>query len=295
MNPFDLPIDTFLIAYGAYLVASFALATFIRWFTRLPVAGPPSEDPQLSLYEVAYLGGGEERVLQAALARLVRAHVFEYDHSRHVITLTSTALPPDASDIEREFCAEVRNVQNREAAQMVAQRLSRALQPARTRLEGLGLLAREREMRIARWGPIALMAIALALGGARFLIEILTAVVSLFSRVADMRDTFRETHLLIQVVQFSMAIGLMYFSRRILRSRRGDAVLSRLRAKHAHLELRAGHRLSELSDDELVLAIGIFGHAVLLGGPLAALEPIFATADFARNGGGWGHPAGFAP
>ncbi len=281
MNPLTLPPLPFLGLYGTIVATSFVLAAYVRWYTRLPAAGAPSDDPELSPYEIAYLGGGEERALQATIARLVRARVFDYDRDKRVLTRVSDTPPPDASHIENAFHTVAQRVMGESDAEAVAEELACVLHPVRTRLEDLRLLVAPREKWLAHWGPIGLASIAVAVGATRAVIHYWHAWNAPPGASAAELDAFEVIG---QVSAIVLTLGTTFFSRRVLRSRRGDAVLSRLQKKHAHLEFRAGRRLAELSDEELLLAIGLFGHSVVLGGPLGALEAIFEGAERATSG-----------
>src|SRR3954471_15276040 len=62
----------FLPVYAAVLAATFGLALALRWRLRAP--GPCRDEPALTRYEaVAYLGGGPERAIAAALGSLMES------------------------------------------------------------------------------------------------------------------------------------------------------------------------------------------------------------------------------
>ena len=71
MNPFDLRGPDFLVVYLVVFAVVMALAGLLRWYLRLPGGEPQLEVTELSPYEIAYLAGGENLAVNAAIARLV--------------------------------------------------------------------------------------------------------------------------------------------------------------------------------------------------------------------------------
>src|SRR5260370_20282838 len=101
MNPLDLQGPEFLGLYVVLFVAAVAAAFFLRRFLRLPGDEPSREALDLSPYEVAYLAGGEELTVNAAMARLVHENVLAVDAINRRLAKQTDELREDASEQER--------------------------------------------------------------------------------------------------------------------------------------------------------------------------------------------------
>src|SRR5262249_23710666 len=91
----------------------------------------------------------------------------------------------------------------------------------------------------------------------------------------------------------SAVVAFVALARKVHRSRRGDEALTRLQGKNSAMEFQAGRRAGELSGEDLLLAVGLFGMGILAGGPLAGMQtaflpPVRANAWANTLGSGWG-------
>src|SRR5262249_28815318 len=100
MNPLDWRGPEFLAFYVVLFLAAVAVAFFLRRFLRLPGDEPSQEALELSPYEVAYLAGGEELAVNAAMARLVHEEVLAVDAVKRRLTRQSDQAPRDAGKLE---------------------------------------------------------------------------------------------------------------------------------------------------------------------------------------------------
>src|SRR5262245_27126155 len=93
MNPFDLPGPAFLTLYGILLAGAVVMALLLRRWLRQP-PDDPAELPVLSPYEVAYLTGGEELAVNAALTRLVDEGVLDVDTGQRKVSMRTGMVGP---------------------------------------------------------------------------------------------------------------------------------------------------------------------------------------------------------
>ncbi len=175
--------------------------------------------------------------------------------------------------LSRAILASTKSARGAPLRAAVDARLVDAILPLRARLEGLGLLVMRREKWIARWLPFYIGLIPAAIGAIRFLYQ--------FDE-----QGFRGDYDTLKILAYwGYAVAANSFGRSLHRSRRGDKAFARLKTRYAVLEFRAGHRIGELSSEDVIRAVGLFGHGVLLGGPLAALHPALPAVETreARN------------
>jgi hypothetical protein len=107
--------------------------------------------------------------------------------------------------------------------------------------------------------------IRLACAGVVFL-AFLFGLVKVFVGVAR----GRPVGFLIALLVVTAIVAIVFLVKGPFRTRRGDGLLRRLRDDNAALEYAAGRRVAGLSDDDLVLSLGLFGLGVLAVGPLSA-------------------------
>lgn len=263
MNPFDLPGPQFLLFYAVLFVVLMGLAAYFRWSLRLPSDDIDIESLKPS--EVAYLAGGADRAIDAAIARLVHSQVLAVDTSQGRLT-KKRDVPVDAPKLERaivlaaaaEGGAKIADV--REAAKT-------GLEPIRERLEELGLVVDSRTA-TPRIFPLVVA-----------LIVPLVGVIKIGVGVS--RD--RPVGFLVFGTIFAAIVALAAFARPVLRSRRGDRVLARLKDDNAAMEVQIGRRADDLSGDDLMLAVGLFGVGVLSTGPLVDLHSALRKSSSANS------------
>lgn len=82
----------FLLLYGVALVVVVAFAVYLRWAVRRPRLAEPGPVADANL--VAYLAGGEERVVETALARLVEQGAVRVTRKGMVTRTTDTVADP---------------------------------------------------------------------------------------------------------------------------------------------------------------------------------------------------------
>lgn len=270
MNPLDLPGPQFLAFYAVLYLAAVAVGALLRWFLRQPGDELPPTEFDLSPYEVAYLRGGEELAVNAAIARLVHQDVVAVDASSRKLKLHGEELPAGASQLERVVHAAVKGDAG-ETIAAVRSAVSPQLAPLKRRLQDLGLLVAGDQARIARFLPLAIVLLAPLLGVVKIIVGI---------------SRGRPVEILIVFCILSTIVAFLGFIRPVHRSRRGDRALVQLRTDNAAMEFQVGRRVEELSGDDLVLALGLFGMGILAGGPMADLQTALKPPSSSSGCGG---------
>jgi uncharacterized protein (TIGR04222 family) len=264
MNPFDLPGPAFLPLYAAVFAAGLALAIFLRLRLRGPEPDPPHEPPALDPYEMAYLAGGPQRAVDAALARLVQDGAFRVESRRRQL-VRQGHLPAGAHPLEKRLHPGLLANPQRTVDELRG-RVTTQMEKIRTRLQKLGLVV----------GRIQLLPPAVMLGVAFF------GVVKIV--VGATRD--KPVGFLVLACIGTGLVALKGFGRPVHRSRRGDRVLAQLKRQHAALRETARARLGDLPSPDLSLAVGLFGLGVLAKGPLSRLQTLLRPPSPPGGGDG---------
>jgi uncharacterized protein (TIGR04222 family) len=253
MGPFDWPAADFLALFAAVVAGGALLALLARWALRSP-GGAPAEVPALHPYEVARLAGGPTRAMHAAVARMLQAGQLTLGKSTG--KLFREAEPPaDAHPFEKRLY-EV--AQGRLSVYNVTDSLGTETSALARRLQELGLELNEVQAGRARWAPVGVLAAVALFGLLKMAVD------------AGRGQAFDQVLLLACAVPVGLAVWAWFFQPH--RSRRGDRLLQQLREQHAALEAHAGRQPDELPTADLLLAVGLFGVAVLDTGPLASLR-----------------------
>ena len=107
-NAFDLNGPVFLTLYVMMLLGAGAVAAFVRWRIYGPAEEPRNPAPDLDPYEIAYLAGGSDLVMNTAFARLCHGQALAPDEEQRHLTV-QTSPEPDAHPVEQAVFRSVRN------------------------------------------------------------------------------------------------------------------------------------------------------------------------------------------
>lgn len=274
MNVLDLRGPQFLQLYLALLAAVTIAAILLRWLLRSPADDLPWPLPKYLPLELAYLSGGPQGAVNAAIAGLVQSGAIEVDAA----TRRLSAQPKDcrnATVLERVVYSLAAKGSGkiddlRAAAKPMADEFA-------FRLQKQGLVLSDERATVVRLFPAMLILALLALGIAKIYVGI---------------SRNRPVEILIFLCIVTAAIAVPFIAKRPLRTRRGDRVLGKIKSQNAALEETASTGAKYLSDEDLTLAFALFGPAVLAGGTLTNLR----TALFPppRQSDGWFHGCGSA-
>ena len=245
-----------LLTFAAGAAATWVVAVALRWWCRGPSGGAPPV-AELDPYETAYLAGGKDAVLPAAVAALVDQNFLKVD-----ATGTRLARDPAAGDAVPPHPVEhaVWNAVIPGAA-VTLEELNRGCSlPAAPseRLVSLGLTV-----------PRGFAAAGLALPLAVALLAPLLA--ALWMLVGPARGN--SSSLQIALCVLATLAAAVAFGPPLHRTRRGDRVLAEFQAKHANLRTAVRAGADSHSGSELARAVALFGIAVLAAGPWA---PVYA-------------------
>jgi uncharacterized protein (TIGR04222 family) len=252
----------FLPIYAWVLAALLALAVGLRWCLRAPGAGQPSG--ALGTYEAAYLAGGPDRALAAALGALLESETLAFENTPAWSlrrTRLSGAVAPGAPPLERALATRGGGaLWDRDLRASL--RALPEVHALRERLEADELLLSRDEARRARLWPLLVMSLGVPFG---------------IPRLARGLSHHRPSGFLILMIA-AAALATLAFARRAFRSRRGDTALDDWRR-------RADADEAPLSDAALIASAGA-GAVIAVGAAFA--EPAAARERWRGN---WGSVA----
>jgi uncharacterized protein (TIGR04222 family) len=264
-NPFDLEGKDFLSQFlWPLLFAAFALGLAIRWFMK----GSAGDDvPALNWADAAYLTGGKNRLLTAAIARAVQTGSAKVSDDRQML---DRAGPEPADPLERAVWKAL-PVAKREFLKLrdlgTAVELAYAERAEGLKAEGL-LLTSDRRLGVWFLTVLPLLLVALGAGVPRLVMGVAN----------DKPSGYLVVTLIGSFLAFVILCGLTP-----RRTRKGDAALARLKAEHGMLK----HAKLAGGGYDAGLAVALFGTAALVG---TALDPVTswyprATGEASYSGG----------
>jgi uncharacterized protein (TIGR04222 family) len=267
MNPLDLSGPEFLSFYVAVLGASAGVALVLRWLLRLPSAEPGEDVPELTPYEAAYLGGGPDLAVHAAIANLAHRRVLAVQPVERKVSVQDL-LPSGAHRLERRI---YHAAGEGETISQVRADASTVVDKLRKRLQEDGLILADERATVIRFFSGLLLALVTLLGLAKIVVGL---------------ERGRPVGFLVALTFVSLGVAIVFFTKRPLRSRRGDQVLARLQEQNAALRSAAGSRPEQLAAEDLVLALGLFGMGIIATGPVADVRTAVQPSP-GSGGGGW--------
>lgn len=277
MNPFDMSGPEFLFIYVVVLgVGTIAAVGFRRWLRSPGGAAPTHLAGNLSPYEIAYLAGGAQGAVDAAIVRLLHQGVLRCAATPGKLARGNENLPSKAEPIEKVVSGAVGTGGDTPTAKVRAA-VSATTQTLDRRLVDMGLvLSGAQRDRVQAASAFVILAI-----GCFGLIKVFVGV-----------SRERPVGILIALLVLTAIVALVFFLKRPLRSRRGDAVLAQLRHENSALQYGARKDAAALAATDLVLAFGLFGTGILAGGPLRNMLPAFKNAQGATAAGSSGSSCG---
>jgi uncharacterized protein (TIGR04222 family) len=243
----------FLGFFAASAVVALAGAWWLRRYLSLPGGG--AEGITLaSSYDAAMLAGGPERAFVAAVARLVQLGVIAARDGR--LFRSDQPAPADLSVLERTIVGQCTATGT--PSRDVYAAASDALDSIQAGLAERGLAVDGSIRAQAHLVPLAVALAVPAIGVAKIW-------------VGMMRN--RPVGFLCVLELIVVALALALFLRKPLASRRGLAVLRKLKEEYAGLK-SDGPGLLQRSDADsyLPLAVGLFGTAMLADTALAGVD-----------------------
>jgi uncharacterized protein (TIGR04222 family) len=262
-----------LLLYVVVLGVGIVVAALLRRALRGPAAESGRELPELSPYEIASLSGGRKWAVDAAIAALVQRGALELDKEAHRLRAPTGTPSPD-DPLERAVFQAVASRRDGATVREVRRDAGHTLSLLEDRLTAEGLRVSPGRKLLVRVLPFATL-LAIGLFGFEKL------------RVGIARE--KPILLLGGLLAVTGLVALVFLAKRIVRSRRGDDVLARLKAEHQALRATAASNPEALGQNELMLAMCLFGMGVIAIGPLSDVHRMLLPP--AAGGSGCGGAA----
>lgn len=261
-NPMNFTGPEFLTFYISLVVMGIALAAWLR-FSLCLVSANINQQPDLNTYEIAFLAGGNHRLIMAAIASLVKqGYVEVLKEGKLVVTGKIDAI---ADPVEKAVAQDILATDG--AIKQVFQKSQGMKDSIRSCLEQLGLFLSDAQALKAQIYPSLIVVILLGIGLCKMAVGI-------------SRD--KPVGLLLICIFGLLVLGARFFVKP-QRSRYGEIIFNDLRNRLQHL------KTANSSDSELVLAVAFFGATVLMADmALADLYQMLTPTAVASSGGDGG-------
>jgi uncharacterized protein (TIGR04222 family) len=259
-NPLDFKGPEFLSFYLSVASAAIVLAFIGRWYLRKPALQSPDESSSLDAYEIAYLAGGKDRAVDAAIASLVqRGHLQPLTRTLDL----RTALPSNSHPLER---AIAQSIGTSGRPDKIRKAVTSATNSIEDRLQNLGLLVNSSQAKLVQWLPALPVFAVLLLGIAKIIVGI---------------SRQKPVGFLVVLCIITAIVGFVLLTKPH-RSRYGDRTLNKLLANYSALK-----NPSTADTDQLGLAFGLFGSVVLANSSFPNLKRLLVQPEStgSRSGG----------
>lgn len=266
MNPFDLRGPEFLL----FFALCFAGAIGVRIFARRWLGEPQStQHGYTNPYGIAFLAGGAEAAIRAAVAALFHAGLVEVqDHTVSAVTGSQAALSlagvrPTGMAVDAFPHAVLQKLRGRRCSQLELESVCRLeLQSLRQSLVHAGLLPSDQALRRLRVFDF--------IGWAVLLMGVIKVGVGLH------RD--KPVALLVMGLIAGAIVWAITSIRNNDSSQRAKALLRDLQWDHVALKTTAFAQPEQVGPDDIALAYGLFG-VLVFGGSLTALREVVFAGD----------------
>lgn len=253
-NPLDWSGGEFLLLYLGLLLATILAAYVLR-----RPAGPELERlPQLGTYEIAYLAGGPDRVVEAALAELSRDARIQWDPANRRYRVIG-----DGRDLDGPARYVLGAIATDGRAAGLRRRAGAGVEALRHRLTDLGLMPTRAQEAVSKLRAATLFLALIAFGVLKIAVGI---------------GRERPVAFLVGLCFITFVVGMIAALTPQRQTRAGAEAIARLRALHSHA------RLAPRSSD-VALAVAITGVAVLSDTPYAHVAEV-RRADGSGAGSG---------
>jgi uncharacterized protein (TIGR04222 family) len=259
--------------YISIAVMGLIWATWLRFSLRLP-DDTINNNPDLNTYEIAFLAGGNRRMIMTAITSLVKqgcleivkeklpSGIFRTTRSKLVLR---TNIGNIADPIEKAVAQDILTTDG--TIEQAFQQSTTVEDSIRSRLQQLRLFLSNDQAFKAQLYPSLIVGILLGLGLCKLLVGIYC------DKPVDFLDV---------CVWVLLALGARFFVKPH-RSHYGDRIFNDLIARSQDL------KTSSSSDSKLVLAVAVFGATVLTAdSALADLYQMFASTSGGGGGGDGG-------
>ena len=277
-NPINFTGSDFLTFYISIGVMGIALASWLRFFLRLP-NDTRNQHPDLNTYEIAFLAGGNNRMIMSAITSLAKQGYVEVVKEKTPFFTSTTK--PQSKLFLREKIDNITDPVEKSVAQdilatdgeikQVFQKSTEMNDSIRSRLQQLGLVLSDAQALKAQIYPSLIVFILLGLGLSKMFVGI-------------SRD--KPVSLLFVCMSVLLASGFIFFLKPH-RSCYGDLIFNNFTNSLQHL------KTVNSRDSKLTLAVALFGVTVLTAdSALADLHQMLASttvvSGYSDSGGGDG-------
>jgi uncharacterized protein (TIGR04222 family) len=266
MNILDWRGPDFLELYIELFLAALAAGFFLRWALR-GTNEAQGAIRAVPAYEAAYLAGGNQSVLQSALATLTqRGQLSVNSDSRQIAPQQTPKADLRRSPVEAAVFAAFKGSPHTVAA------LKRRLDfpEIRQGLRRLGwVLTPGQLFKVQFVSSLPLLLL--------FILGLIKIGIGL--------DRERPVEFLILLSFVTLVVFILWLAKPPLRTRQGQKVLNDLRESSAALRTTARRSVAMLAPEDLGLAVGLFGLAALTDGPMTALAMALKPPPSANSGG----------
>lgn len=258
-NPLNFTGPDFISFYLFVATAAIMLAFGLRWYLRQPGSKEIDESNSLDAYEIAYLSGGHNRTVDAAIANLV--------HQGHLKLLNNSLelgnpLPIPSHQLEQKI---VQAISISGKPNYIRQTVKSPTRFIEKRLKEGGFLVNASQAKIVQRWPSLSLAMVLLLG-----------ITKIFVGISRQKPVGFLIILCIITAIFALGFLIQPY-----RSRYGDSTLSNLQAQHYNLR-----KPNILGNDDLALAFGLFGSMVLVDSAFIDLKNLLVPPPSTSSGGG---------
>ena len=254
LNPFDWRGPEFLLFYFALCAGCLFLSIWLRQKLREPGPDIGGQAEELDPYAMAFLNGGRILAVNTAIAHLIREKYFKIEGKAR-LGFSQGRLPQECTPLERSVFMEAHQTEGTKITEI---RLAAkpAVETIAQELKLRGLIVTDEQSGKAILYPLLVSGFCLLVG----LIKILVGL---------NRD--RPVGFLMMGCVAYLVVSLIVFVRPPLRSRKGDAVLEELKARHTDLK-NSTNNFDSLSSMEFTTGMGLFGLTFLADTSLADLR-----------------------
>lgn len=258
---------------------AYTVATFYREYVRSKGKSKPIEEISLHPYEIAYLNGGSDMVLQAALSYLVLKEVVTIEDSKLKVTPdpieklslihnaenSETAgrliLSDSIRDIEIKLCTSIQNRTWQEVGR-IKYKFKKDFETIRLKLVEEGLaMSPQKESRCKLVMILFFLVPPLCFG---------------MPRIIETFSTHRPVSHLAWLTLFSFGLPFIVTMIDFVRTTAGENYINDLKKKNMGLRQSLDSLNSPVSAEDLTLAVGVFGPTMLMAGAFSGLNMFFA-------------------
>jgi uncharacterized protein (TIGR04222 family) len=266
-NPLDFQGREFLSFYLSVASTVTLFAYFLRWYLRQPAKKSSGAVVSLHPYETAYLAGGQNRAIDAAIISLIQhGHLKPEPELRTLVP--QSPLPHNSHPLEQAIEQAARSSGE---VDQVRVSVANATDQICNHLKSLNLLMTESQNKAAQKLPAIGVFAVLLLGISKILVGI-------------SRD--KPVGFLVVLCMITAIIGCCFLCVPVFRSRYGDRVLADLKARYLNQQRVKSANTMLTTDPQLVLAFGLFGTVVLAESSLIDLRKVLAPPPNSADGGG---------